>query len=77
MAELDEWAELAGAGNAAGAMWHMPADADAEMTYEQLCQAHIEAFIQVFQALMTGLLESNSSGSNDSWKRVDEVASLD
>ncbi len=48
MAELDEWAELAGAGDRAFAGGGPPADADADsMSYEELCQAHIEAFIQV------------------------------
>lgn len=47
MAELDEWAELAGAGDQLGASGLPPPDPDAEMTYEQLCQAHTEAFIQV------------------------------
>ena len=47
MAELDEWAELAGAGDRLGASGLPPLDAVADMTYEQLCQAHIEAFIQV------------------------------
>lgn len=47
MAELDEWAELAGAGDRLGASGLPPPDADVDMTYEQLCQAHIEAFIQV------------------------------
>lgn len=45
MAELDEWAELAGAGDRACG-GGPPADADS-MSYEELCQAHIEAFIQV------------------------------
>lgn len=49
MAELDEWAELAGAGDRLGASGLPPPDADADMTYEQLCQAHIEAFIQVLR----------------------------
>lgn len=48
MAELDEWAELAGAGDRAFASNGPPADGDADsMSYEELCQAHIEAFIQV------------------------------
>ena len=48
MAELDEWAELAGAGDRAllggGPAGHAHADS---MSYEELCQAHIESFIQV------------------------------
>ena len=49
MAELDQWAELAGAGDRAFACAGPPGDADADsMSYEQLCQAHIEGFIQVW-----------------------------
>jgi hypothetical protein len=48
MAELDKWAELAGAGDRAFASTGPAADGDAEsMSYEELCQAHIEAFMQV------------------------------
>ena len=48
MVELDEWAELVGAGDRAFASNGPPADGDADsMSYEELCQAHIEAFIQV------------------------------
>ena len=48
LAELDEWAELAGAGDRAVAGSNPPCDGDADcMSYEELCQAHIEAFIQV------------------------------
>ncbi|KAA6428176.1 MAG: condensin-2 complex subunit H2 [Trebouxia sp. A1-2] len=51
MAELDEWAELAGAGDRAFASNGPPADGDADsMSYEELCQAHIEAFIQAAAA---------------------------
>ncbi|KAL0054533.1 hypothetical protein WJX82_010399 [Trebouxia sp. C0006] len=51
MAELDEWAELAGAGDRAFASTGPAADGDAEsMSYEELCQAHIEAFIQAAAA---------------------------
>ena len=46
MAELDQWADLAAAGDRAFPGGGPPADADS-MTYEELCQAHIEAFIQV------------------------------
>ena len=45
MAELDQWADLAAAGDRAFPGGGPPADADS-MTYEELCQAHIEAFIQ-------------------------------
>ena len=49
-AELDEWAELARAGDRAIAGGGPPGDADADsMSYEELCQAHIEAYIQVSQ----------------------------
>lgn len=58
LADLDDWAELAGAGNAAGSMCQPPADGDADMTYEQLCQAHIEAFIQASTDLMTGCCQT-------------------
>lgn len=48
MAELDQWADLAAAGDRAFPGGARPADADADsMSYEELCQAHIEAFIQV------------------------------
>ncbi|DBA99076.1 hypothetical protein WJX77_009045 [Trebouxia sp. C0004] len=51
MAELDEWAELAGASDRAFASNGPPADGDADsMSYEELCQAHIEAFIQAAAA---------------------------
>ena len=46
MAELDQWADLAAAGDRAFPGAGPPADADS-MNYEELCQAHIEAFIQV------------------------------
>lgn len=46
MAELDQWADLAAAGDRAFPGGGPPADADS-MSYEELCQAHIEAFIQV------------------------------
>lgn len=46
MAELDQWADLAAAGDRAFPGGAPPADADS-MSYEELCQAHIEAFIQV------------------------------
>lgn len=48
LAELDQWADLAAAGDRAFPGGAPPAQADAEsMSYEELCQAHIEAFIQV------------------------------
>lgn len=48
MAELDQWADLAGAGDRALPYPGPSGDAHAEgMSYEELCQAHIEAFIQV------------------------------
>ena len=48
LAELDQWADLAAAGDRAFPGGAPPGEADAEsMSYEELCQAHIEAFIQV------------------------------
>ncbi|KAL3132422.1 hypothetical protein ABBQ32_008980 [Trebouxia sp. C0010 RCD-2024] len=51
LAELDQWADLAAAGDRAFPGGAPPAQADAEsMSYEELCQAHIEAFIQAAAA---------------------------